>query len=63
MSDFATIDAMKKQIKTVPIHARLPESDVAVVDRAAEQEPCSRSNMVARIIREWIKRQLSQKKS
>lgn len=47
----------KKQVTTVAVHARIPESDVAVVDSAADEELISRSNMIARIVREWVKRQ------
>lgn len=50
-----------KKIKTVPIHARIPESDVAAVDKAADDELISRSMMVARIVREWVKRKQSHK--
>lgn len=46
-----------KHIKTVPIHARVAESDVQMIDRAAEDNLTTRSNMVARIIREWAKQQ------
>ena len=57
MSDSDIIaDVAKKLVKTVPIHARVPESDVALVDKAAAAELTSRSLMVARIIREWAKR-------
>jgi hypothetical protein len=57
------LDAVsKKQVKTVPVHARIPESDVAEVDKAADEELVSRSNMLARIVREWVKRRLSPKK-
>lgn len=53
-SDILVVMA-KKPIKTVTIHARIPDSDVAEIDRAAEEELVSRSNMVARIVREWAK--------
>jgi metal-responsive CopG/Arc/MetJ family transcriptional regulator len=47
----------------VTIHARIPESDVAVVDKAADEELISRSSMMARIVREWVKqRQKSPKR-
>ncbi len=61
MSEVDTLDGMKK-IKTVTIHARLPESDVAEVDKAAGEELSSRSNMLARIVREWARRRLSTKR-
>lgn len=62
MSDLDTIAGMAKKFKTVPVHARIPESDVAEVDKAAEEELASRSTMIARIVREWVKRRLSLKK-
>lgn len=64
MSDAVILDAMsRKNIRTVPVHARIPESDVAELDKAAEVELISRSNMIARIVREWAKqRQRSPKK-
>jgi hypothetical protein len=48
---------MKTKPKTVSIHARLVESDVAEVDEAASDQPIpvSRSMMIALIIRDWIK--------
>lgn len=54
---------MRKKDKTVPIHVRLPESDVAVVDQAAGNNPIpvSRSMMLAHIVRDWVKKQLSPK--
>ena len=58
MSDLDTIDGMKKKVETVPVHARLPQSDVEEVDRAANEELTSRSNMLARIVREWVKGRL-----
>ena len=62
VSNAVTVDGMaKKPIQTVPIHARLPVSDVAEIDKAADDELTSRSNMIARIVREWVKRRLSQK--
>jgi metal-responsive CopG/Arc/MetJ family transcriptional regulator len=49
--------------KTVTVHARIPAPDVAEVDKAAEEELSTRSNMLARIVREWVKRrQLPPKK-
>jgi hypothetical protein len=65
VSDSDTLPGMAKKEKTVPIHARLPESDVAAVDKAAgEQKPfaVSRSLMIATIIREWASRRRSPKK-
>lgn len=47
---------MKTKEQTVPIYARLPQSDVALIDKAAKEEKESRSAMVARVIREWAKR-------
>lgn len=61
MSECDTLDEMKK-IKTVTIHARLAHSDVAEVDKAADEELTSRSNMLARIVREWVRRRLPPKK-
>jgi len=57
------LDGMKKK-KTVPIRARLPESDVAELDKAASEQPIpvSRSMMVALIVREWIQSRQSPKK-
>lgn len=64
MSDLITLDDMSKKQKTVPIHARLVESDVSEVDRAATEQPISvsRSMMIALIVRDWVKRRLAQKK-
>lgn len=56
MSDLDILDGMAKKIRTVPVHARIPESDVAKVDEAAADELTSRSTMIARIVREWAKR-------
>lgn len=63
MSDLTTIDGMKKE-KTVPIHARIAELDVAEIDKAAERQsiPVTRSHMIALIVREWVNRQRSPKK-
>jgi hypothetical protein len=48
----------KNKIKTVPIHARIAASDVAEIDKAADEQPISvsRSMMVALIVRDWAKR-------
>jgi hypothetical protein len=64
VSDPVILDAMsRKHIRTVTIHARIPESDVAAIDKAADEELISRSSMMARIVREWVKqRQKSPKK-
>lgn len=62
MLDSDTIDCMKKPIKTVPVHARIPEEDIAKVDDAAAEELTSRSNMIARIVREWARRLTSKKR-
>ena len=58
-------DVAKKPVKTVPIHARLPEPDVAELDKAAAQQPIpvSRSMMIALIVREWAVKRLGQKKN
>lgn len=37
----------------IPIHARVEKSDVAELDRAAAEELITRSQIVARLIREW----------
>lgn len=58
------VDGMKK-VKTVPIHARLTEADLAAVDRAAAEQkpfPVSRSTMLAIIVREWAERRESPKR-
>lgn len=56
MSDLATLDGMsRKPIRTVTVHARIPEPDVHEIDKAADEELISRSNMLARIVREWAK--------
>jgi metal-responsive CopG/Arc/MetJ family transcriptional regulator len=48
----------------VTVHARLATTDVDEVDKAADEELTSRSNMIARIVREWAKqRQKSPKPS
>jgi hypothetical protein len=62
VSDFDTVACMAKE-KTVPIHARLAESDVAAVDKASEEQPIpvSRSHMIALIVREWVKKRLPPK--
>ncbi len=65
VSDSVTVgDVAKKPVKTVPIHARLPEPDVAELDKAAAQQPIpvSRSMMVALIVRAWAEKRLGQKK-
>jgi metal-responsive CopG/Arc/MetJ family transcriptional regulator len=63
VSDSLTIaDVSKKSFRTVPIHARLPEPDVAEVDKAATEELVSRSTMIARIVREWVRRRLPPKR-
>lgn len=64
MSDLDTLSDMAKKEKTVAIHARLSESDVAEVDKAAERQPIpvSRSHMIALIVRDWINRRRSPKK-
>jgi hypothetical protein len=62
VSDMVTLDAVsKKPVRTVPVHARIPTSDVAEVDKAADEELVSRSNMLARIVSAWVKQRLSQK--
>jgi hypothetical protein len=59
VSDSDTLPGMAKKEKTVPIHARLPDSDVAEVDKAAGEQKkpfaVSRSLMIATIIREWAR--------
>lgn len=63
VSDAVILDGMSKKVRTVAVHARIPASDVAEVDKAADEELVSRSNMIARIVREWAKvRQRSPKK-
>ena len=63
MSDSVTIaDVSKKKFKTVPVYARIPEPDVAELDRAADEELVSRSTMIARVVREWVRRRLPPKK-
>jgi hypothetical protein len=54
----------KKSEKTVPIHARLTESDVAEIERAAKEQPIpvSRSYMLAIIVRQWADKRRSPKK-
>jgi hypothetical protein len=54
----------KSKQKTVPIHARLAESDVAEIDKAAGEQPIpvSRSMMVAIIVREWVNRRQKPRK-
>jgi hypothetical protein len=37
----------------IPIHARVDRADVAELDRAAAEELITRSQIVARLIREW----------
>jgi hypothetical protein len=55
---------MAKKMKTVPIHARLPESDVTELEKAASEQPIpvSRSMMIALVVREWVQRRQSPKK-
>lgn len=65
MSDSDTLsDMAKKTEKTVPVHARLSESDVAEVDKAANEQPIpvSRSYMLAIIVRQWADKRRSPKK-
>jgi metal-responsive CopG/Arc/MetJ family transcriptional regulator len=62
VSDSNTIGSMKQKVKTVPIYARIPESDVDELDRAANEELNSRSNMIARVIREWVRNRLKTSK-
>lgn len=53
------LSGMAKTEKTVPIYARLTETDVAAVDKAAAKQPIavSRSHMIALIVREWVSKQ------
>jgi metal-responsive CopG/Arc/MetJ family transcriptional regulator len=60
--DSDTINGMSKRVRTVAVHARIAEEDVAEIDKAADEELTSRSNMLARIVREWAKRRASPKK-
>ncbi len=66
VSDSATLPGMakRKTEKTVPIHARIAESDVAEIDRVASTHPIplTRSHMIALIVREWVNRHRSPKK-
>lgn len=64
MSDLDTLAGMKKSEKTVPIYARIPESDVAELDKAASEQPIavSRSMMIALIVREWASKRRPPKK-
>lgn len=64
VSDSIILGGMKNKAKTVPIYARLLESDVSEVDKAANEQPIpvSRSMMIALIIRDWIKRKMHSKK-
>lgn len=55
MSDSIIIDGMsKKKTRTVPVHARIAESDVAEVDKAADQNGVTRSLMISLIVRQWV---------
>jgi hypothetical protein len=64
VSDAVILDDMPKKHRTVTVHARLATTDVDEVDKAADEELTSRSNMIARIVREWAKqRQKSPKPS
>jgi metal-responsive CopG/Arc/MetJ family transcriptional regulator len=61
-SDLATVASMAKTTpNAVNIHARLRESDVAEIDSAAHEELITRSGMIARIVREWVKQRSPQK--
>jgi L-aminopeptidase/D-esterase-like protein len=65
VSDLDNLSGMAKKQTTVPVYARLPESDVAEVDKAAEQQKpfaVSRSLMIATIVREWADKRRSPKK-
>jgi hypothetical protein len=65
VSDSDTLSGMAKKEKTTPVHARIPDSDVAEVDKAAEQRKpfaVSRSLMIATIVREWADKRRSPKK-
>jgi uncharacterized protein (DUF1778 family) len=58
VSNAGIVDAMSgKPVKTVPIYARVPAPDVALIDKAAKASYISRSQMVARIVREWAVKQ------
>ena len=57
VSNAGIVDAMsKKPVKTVPVYARVPAPDVALIDAAAKTAYVSRSMMVARIVRDWAAR-------
>jgi hypothetical protein len=58
VSEDVTMSGMDKHNpKTVPVYARLAPSDVSVIDRIAGEELITRSNLIFRIIRTWIKEQ------
>ena len=66
VSDCDTLPDMAKKEKSVAIHARVPQSDVDVLDKVAGEQmvPVTRSMLVATIIREWVenRRQSPKKK-
>lgn len=53
---------VKENVRTVPVHARIAEADIAVVDRVATEERSSRSKIIARLVAEWARQQASPKK-
>lgn len=64
MFDLITLADMSKKEKTVLVHARILESDVAELDKAASEQPIrvSRSMQIALAIRDWASRRRSPKK-
>lgn len=53
---------MAKDSKTTPVSTRLNASQIAELDKAAEEQPFkpTRSVVVAQIIQEWIERRKKQ---
>jgi metal-responsive CopG/Arc/MetJ family transcriptional regulator len=44
------------RVRTTTVHVRLPESDVKELDKiAADEQVTTRSEMIARIVRTWLR--------
>jgi hypothetical protein len=48
--------AKKRKNRTVATYTRLHQADFDELNRAAAEELTTRSTMIARVIREWVKR-------
>lgn len=51
--------AKKRKNRTVATYTRLHQADFDELNRIAEEELTTRSTMIARVIRDWLKRRQS----